>query len=102
MASHAVAVVVSGAEGVPALRRWLPSDASVAVFADYDSLRALEAIRAFPPRVLLLDRRFAMTPRGAALVAAVKDTPRLAGTELRVMARGDVQLDAPSVMSPMA
>jgi hypothetical protein len=102
MASQCVAVVVSGAQGVPALRRWLPDDAAVSVYADSDALRALAAIQASPPKLLLLDRGFAMTARGAALVATIKDTPELANTELRVLAAQDVHLDGRLTRSPMA
>ena len=61
-------------------------DADVLAFADTDVLRALEAITARKPRMVALERLFAATPRGTALINRIKSDPSLAQTELRVLA----------------
>src|SRR4029453_6177612 len=58
-------------------------DADVLGFADTDVLRALEAITARKPRLVALERLFAATPRGAALINRIKADPSLMQTELR-------------------
>jgi len=68
-----------------AQRAALP-DSDVLTFADTDVLRALEAITAKKPRLVALERIFAATPRGTALINRIKADPSLAQTELRVLA----------------
>jgi hypothetical protein len=60
-------------------------DAEVLGFADTDVLRALEAITARKPRLVALERLFAATPRGAALINRIKADPSLTQTEIRVL-----------------
>jgi hypothetical protein len=60
-------------------------DADVLGFADTDVLRALEAITARKPRVVALERLFAATPRGAALINRIKADPSLMQTEIKVL-----------------
>jgi len=55
-------------------------DADVLGFADTDVLRALEAITARKPRLVALERLFAATPRGAALINRIKADPSLMQT----------------------
>ncbi len=54
-------------------------------FADTDVLRALEAITARKPRLVALERLFAATPRGTALINRIKADPSLVQTEIRVL-----------------
>ena len=54
-------------------------------FSDTDALRALEAITRTRPALVMLERRFSSTPRGAALVARIKADPTLNDTEVRVV-----------------
>jgi hypothetical protein len=63
------------------------ADASIEIlsFADSDALRALETIAQRKPPVIALDRMFASTPRGAALVNRIKADPSLVGCEIRVV-----------------
>ena len=77
-------VIISAPEHVRAVRQRL-EDPAIAVFADTDSLRALEAIRSKPPRIVVLNSLFAETARGAALVAQLKGDSRLSGIDLRVL-----------------
>src|SRR4029453_17572709 len=60
-------------------------DADVLGFADTDVLRALEAITARKPRLVALERLFAATPRGAALINRIKADPSLTQTEIKVL-----------------
>ena len=54
-------------------------------FSDSDALRALEVITKRRPAVITLERLFAMTPRGAALINRIKADPKLADAEIRVL-----------------
>ena len=54
-------------------------------FSDADTLRALEVIVKRRPKVVTLERLFAMTPRGAALINRIKSDPKLADAEIRVL-----------------
>jgi len=72
---------------MPAFReRANATDPDVLVFADTEALKALEAITTRRPRLVALERLFAATPRGAALINRIKADPALAGTEIRVLA----------------
>ncbi len=55
-------------------------------FADTDALRALEAITRQRPSVVALERMFAATSRGAALINRIKADPSLSACEIRVVA----------------
>jgi hypothetical protein len=54
-------------------------------FSDTEALKALEAITRQRPDVVILDRRFASTSRGAALVNRIKADPALVTCEIRVV-----------------
>ena len=55
-------------------------------FTDKDALRAFDAIVKLKPGVVALERLFAATPRGAALIHRIKADPSLAACEIRVVA----------------
>ena len=57
----------------------------VLAFADSEALRALEVITKRRPRLVTLERLFAATPRGAALIHRIKADPALVGSEIRVI-----------------
>ena len=57
----------------------------VLAFSDSDALRALEVITKRRPRVVALERLFAATPRGAALINRIKADPSLVESEIRVI-----------------
>ena len=81
------AVVIAAADVLPAFKqRVAVTDAEVLPFSDSDVLRALEAITARKPRLVALERLFAATPRGAALITRIKADPSLVQTEIRVLA----------------
>jgi hypothetical protein len=79
-------VIIARAGDTPALRKLLAVDGTVEVFPDSESLRALEAILARPPKMLALDPSFVATGRGASLLAQLKAAPHLATIQVRVLA----------------
>lgn len=58
----------------------------VVAFADTDALRALEEILRRRPKTIALERQFAATPRGAALINRIKADATLGDSEIRVVA----------------
>ncbi len=57
----------------------------VLAFTDVEALQALEVITKRKPNVVALERVFAVTPRGAALILRIKADPTLRGSEIRVL-----------------
>jgi hypothetical protein len=55
-------------------------------FTDADALNALLTIMKRRPQLVALERMFAVTPRGAALIHRIKADPTLRDAEIRVMA----------------
>jgi hypothetical protein len=55
-------------------------------FSDADALRALDLITRQRPAVVALERVFAATSRGAALISRIKADPSLSGCEIRIVA----------------
>jgi hypothetical protein len=78
-------IIVTNSQHAAALAGQLRPDSGIAVFADSDSLRALDAILDARPKIVALDPTFADTARGAALVARLKGDARLSGIDLRVL-----------------
>ena len=60
-------------------------DSELLTFTDADALRALEAITNRRPAVIALERVFAATPRGTALINRIKADPGLKHSEIRVV-----------------
>jgi hypothetical protein len=80
------AVLIAAAAELPALQTRLASEAvGLAAFADTEALRALEVITTRRPRLVLLERKFAATPRGAALINRIKADKSLVETEIRIV-----------------
>lgn len=59
---------------------------TAAAFSDTDALRALDAITRERPKMVAIERGFAATSRGAALIDRIKADPRLTACEIRVVA----------------
>ena len=93
-------VIISAPEHTRAVRKRLSQDPAVAVFADTDSLKALEAIQHDCPKIVALNPTFAKTARGAALVAELRADSRLRGIGLRVLIEDEDK--APLVLSDKA
>lgn len=78
-------VLIAAAARLPALAGHFPSDGSLLTFEDADVIRALRAIVRHRPTLVVLERLFAATPRGTALIARIKADPALDALEVRVM-----------------
>ncbi len=94
-------VIIARSDVAAGWRKRLGADPAVALFSDCESLRAMDAIVAHPPKIVALDRGFGTTARGAALVSRLKTDPTLRHTDVRVLAEDEtnmpVLLDAPTV-----
>jgi hypothetical protein len=79
-------VLVIAAENLmPALRERVDVEGDCLQFADTEPIQALQAILEHRPSLIVLERLFAATPRGAALINRIKSDPQLALCEVRVM-----------------
>ena len=99
------AVVVAASNLMPSLRERLADEGELLTFADTEPIQALQAILAHKPDLIVLERLFAATPRGAALINRIKTDPQLANAEVRVMSHtGDYvrQVAKPSVVEAAA
>ncbi len=81
----APAVVIAASNLMPSLRERLADDGDLVVFPDTEPIQALQAILEHRPSLIVLERLFAATPRGAALINRIKNDPQLSGSEVRVM-----------------
>ena len=70
---------------MPGLRDRLSDEGDLLAFADTEPIQALQAILSHKPRLIVLERLFAATPRGAALINRIKTDQQLAHAEVRVM-----------------
>ena len=77
-------VLIAAPEHLPALKEHGFADALA--FSDADALKALEAITREKPRVIALEKLFAATSRGAALIKRIKADPGLTGCEIKIVA----------------
>jgi len=81
------AVLIGGAEVLPALKeRAADLDGELLAFTDADALIALEVITKRRPGIVALERVFASTARGMALINRIKADPSLEHAEIRVIA----------------
>jgi hypothetical protein len=81
----APAVVIAASNLMPSLRERLADDGELIVFPDTEPIQALQAILEHKPSLIVLERLFAATPRGAALINRIKNDPQLGHSEMRVM-----------------
>jgi hypothetical protein len=80
------AVLIGHADRLAALKERVTGvEGELLEFADTEALRALDVIMKRRPKVITLERLFAMTPRGAALINRIKADPKLADAEIRVL-----------------
>jgi CHASE2 domain-containing sensor protein len=77
-------VIVAAPEYLPALQEQGEFGDALA-FSDAEALKALEAITRERPKVIALEKRFAATSRGAALIKRIKADPKLRKCEIRVV-----------------
>jgi hypothetical protein len=78
-------VVIGAPDLLPALQERVGTTGEVYAFSDFQPLAALEAIVTHRPQVIALERLFAATSRGAALINRIKADPSLAFAEIRVV-----------------
>ena len=71
----APAVVIAASNLMPSLRERLADDGELVVFPDTEPIQALQAILEHRPSLIVLERLFAATPRGAALINRIKNDP---------------------------
>jgi hypothetical protein len=64
-------------------------------FSDAEALRALEVITRKRPEIVALERVFAATTRGAALINRIKADPKLSSCEIRIVAHDSEYSRAP-------
>jgi CheY-like chemotaxis protein len=79
------AVVIAATNLMPSLRELLAGEGDLLAFADTEPIQALQAILEQRPSLIILERLFAATPRGAALINRIKTDPHLGHAEVRVM-----------------
>jgi hypothetical protein len=84
--SESCTVLIAAPELLPALKAGsLGFDGELLAFPDTEALRALDAISRRRPQVVALERVFAASPRGAALINRIKADPTLTGSEIRIV-----------------
>jgi hypothetical protein len=79
------AVLVAASDVMAALRECVQAGPDALTFADSEPLQALQAITTHRPTLVVLERLFAATPRGAALINRIKADPSLTQLEVRVV-----------------
>ena len=77
-------VLIGSSEHLPALQKRDGLNEATA-FADTDALRALDAITRDRPDIVAIEREFATTSRGAALIDRINADPRLTACEIQVI-----------------
>ena len=83
---------------MPALKERTAADGhELLAFADSDALRALEAITTRRPAIVAIDRAFAASPRGAALINRIKADPSLTASVIRIVSHDNPQARVASV-----
>jgi PilZ domain len=81
----ATAVIIAALNLTPALTERLADEGELLTFADTEPIQALQTILEQRPRLIVLERLFAATPRGAALINRIKTDPQVSQSEIRVM-----------------
>jgi CHASE2 domain-containing sensor protein len=93
-------VIVAAPEYLPALQEQGEFGDALA-FSDAEALKALEAITRERPRVIALEKQFAASSRGAALIKRIKADPKLRKCEIRVVSHeGEGDEPAPTEPAP--
>jgi hypothetical protein len=77
-------VLIAAPEFLPALQE-RKELGEVVAFADTDALKALDLITRQRPKVVALERDFAATSRGTALINRIKADPSLTECEIRII-----------------
>ena len=94
-------VLIASPEFLPALQERTDLGETVA-FADTDALKALDLITRQRPNVVALERDFAATSRGTALINRIKADPSLTGCEIRIISHDNGNGAAPAAAADTA
>ena len=79
------AVVIAASNLMASLCERLSGEGDLLKFSDSEPIQALQAILEGRPEVIVLERLFAATPRGAALINRIRTDSHLGQSEVRVM-----------------
>ena len=79
-------IIIGASDLLPILKERSGANGEVLTFSDAEALRALEAITQRRPYLVALEKLFAASPRGAALINRIKADPTQASAEIRVLA----------------
>lgn len=79
------AVVIAASNLLSSLCDRLSDEGELLRFSDTEPIQALQAILERRPPLIVLERLFAATPRGAALINRIRTDPQLAQSDVRVM-----------------
>ncbi len=100
MTEHAV--LIAATDLLPAMKSRLATNVrELQAFTDAEALRALETITTRRPGLVVLEKKFASTPRGAALINRIKADPSLNDTQIQVLSH-DGSADAVQTPAPAA
>ena len=95
-------MVIGPPDALDGLRDRLESGSDVQSFTDSEALEALDHVIHHKPRIIALDRGFASTSRGIALINRIKDDPSLVGCDVRVIARDGREIIEPPAVQTFA
>jgi len=84
--SQPCTVLIAAPELLEPLRERAASSAELFSFTDGEALQALEVITQRHPHVVALERQFAASARGAALINRIKADPSLSTCDVRIVA----------------
>ena len=79
------AVVIAATNLMPALQERLAGEGELLPFADTEPIQALQAILEQRPSLIVLERLFAATPRGAALINRINTATHQGHPAVRVI-----------------
>jgi hypothetical protein len=82
---EACTVVIGDQRHLEALRDRAGSDAQVLAFDETEAVGALEAIMLYRPQIVRMERLFAASTRGAALINRIKMDPALTYAEIHIV-----------------
>jgi hypothetical protein len=87
LTTPACSVVIGPPDRLTSIKERTTVDSvEVLAFADTEAIKALETIIKRRPQVVAVERLFAASPRGAALINRIKADPKLDQSEIRVVA----------------
>jgi hypothetical protein len=92
------AVVIAASNLIDPLREQLANEGELLTFSDSEPIQALQTILERRPELIVLERLFAATPRGAALINRIKADPTISHAEIR--ADGNAPAGVPPVDTP--